>query len=251
MNVDRPQLVESPSTLRAPPVAPRDEELRVATRLALVTSVRLLQDGLAHLLRDRDPSLRVETIYPDDSLESRLFSFAPDVVLIDIVTLRRGVAGRVRDALPATRTVVFAVDEVEEDLLACAEVGVAGFVGRDASVEELLDAVAGAQRGELHCPPHLASLMFRRLTALVTGGSAERLALTSRQIQIVRLIEAGLSNKEIARQLSIEVSTVKNHVHNLLGKLRVTHRWQAPAVALPAGMSARLAPIERAPAVTR
>jgi two-component system, NarL family, nitrate/nitrite response regulator NarL len=156
----------------------------------------------------------------------------------------------VRDALPASRTVVFAVDEVEEDLLACAEVGVAGFVGRDASVEELLDAVASAQRGELHCPPRLASLMFHRLTALV-GGGTDRLSLTSRQIQIVRLIEAGLSNKEIARQLSIEVSTVKNHVHNVLGKLRVNHRWQAPAVALPTGLTTRLAPPVRAPAVTR
>lgn len=248
MNADRSPFVESPPTLRAPPT--RDEQPRVAIRLALVTLVRLLQDGLAHLLRDRDPSLHVETIHPDDSLESRLLAFAPDVVLVDIVTLRRGIAGRVRDALPAARTVVFAVDEVEEDLLACAEVGVAGFVGRDASVEELLDAVASAQRGELHCPPHLASLMFRRLTALV-GGGTDRLSLTSRQVEIVRLIEAGLSNKEIARKLSIEVSTVKNHVHNVLGKLRVNHRWQAPAVALPAGLGARLAPIARAPAVTR
>lgn len=235
--------------MRAP--SSREEHLRVATRLAVVTSVRLLQDGLAHLLRDRDPALRVSTIYPDDSLESQLLAFAPDVVLVDIVTLRRGIAGRVRDTIPASRTVVFAVDEVEEDLLACAEVGVAGFVGRDASVEELLDAVASAQRGELHCPPRLASLMFRRLTALVTGGSADRLSLTSRQIQIVRLIEAGLSNKEIARQLSIEVSTVKNHVHNVLGKLRVTHRWQAPGVALPAGMSAGIAALAKAPTVTR
>jgi two-component system, NarL family, nitrate/nitrite response regulator NarL len=248
MNADSSQLVEYPSTLRTSPT--RDEQLRVAIRLALVTSVRLLQDGLAHLLRDRDPALCVETIYPDDALETRLLSFAPDVVLIDIVTLRRGVAGRVRDVLPASRTVVFAVDEVEEDLLACAEVGVAGFVGRDASVEELLDAVASAQRGELHCPPRLASLMFHRLTALV-GGGTDRLSLTSRQIQIVRLIEAGLSNKEIARQLSIEVSTVKNHVHNVLGKLRVNHRWQAPAVALPTGLTTRLAPPVRAPAVTR
>jgi two-component system, NarL family, nitrate/nitrite response regulator NarL len=234
MNADSSQLVEYPSTLRTSPT--RDEQLRVAIRLALVTSVRLLQDGLAHLLRDRDPALCVETIYPDDALETRLLSFAPDVVLIDIVTLRR--------------TVAFAVDEVEEDLLACAEVGVAGFVGRDASVEELLDAVASAQRGELHCPPRLASLMFHRLTALV-GGGTDRLSLTSRQIQIVRLIEAGLSNKEIARQLSIEVSTVKNHVHNVLGKLRVNHRWQAPAVALPTGLTTRLAPPVRAPAVTR
>ena len=251
MSDDRPLLVESSSTLRVPTLPTRDEQPRVAIRLALVTSVRLLQDGLAHLLRDRDRSLRVETIDPDASLESRLLSFSPDVVLVDIVTLRRGVAGRVRDAIPATRTVVFAVDEVEEDLLACAEVGVAGFVGRDASVEELLDAVASAQRGELHCPPRLASLMFRRLTAIVTGGAVDRLSLTSRQVQIVRLIEEGLSNKEIARQLSIEVSTVKNHVHNVLGKLRVAHRWQAPALALPAGVAARLGSSQGSRILTR
>jgi DNA-binding NarL/FixJ family response regulator len=213
--------------------------------------VRLLQDGLAHLLRDRDPLLHVDTIYPDDSFEARLLALEPDVILVDIVTLRRGIVARIQETVPQARIVVFAVDEVEEDLLACAEVGVAGFVGRDAAVEELLAAVASAQRGELHCSPRIAALMFERLTAVISGGHADRFALTSRQIQIVRLIEEGLSNKEIARQLSIEVSTVKNHVHNVLGKLRVNHRWQAPGVALPVSRVRGLTPTTTARSSTR
>ena len=230
----------------APPPPPRDahdHQTGVGTRLALVTSLRLLEEGLARLLRERDATLRVDTLFPDDSLASRLVALAPDVVLVDIVTLRRGVAGRVREAVPGARVVVFAAEEVEEDLLACAEAGVAGFVAREAPVEELLDAVASARRGELHCSPRIAALMFGHLTAMVRGAAGgagvDRLSLTSRQLQIVRLIEEGLSNKEIARQLSIEVSTVKNHVHNVLGKLQVQHRWQAPGVVLPTARAPR------------
>ena len=210
----------------------RETAARPAVRIALVTAVRLLQEGLTRLLRDRDHSLGVEAVSPDASLVARLAALDPDVVLVDIATLRtlRGVFAR---AVPASRLVVFAVDEAEDDLLACAEAGVAGFVGREASVEELLAAIASAQRGELHCSPRVAALMFRRLTALVRH-DGEQLALTSRQLQIVQLIGKGLSNKEIARHLSIEVSTVKNHVHNLLGKLQVQHRWQAPFRVTPA-----------------
>jgi DNA-binding NarL/FixJ family response regulator len=217
----------------------RDPPLHASTRLALVTSVRLLQDGLTRLLRDQDPSLTVDAVCPDATLVSRLIALAPDVVLVDIATLRGRFASRLRDVVPASCIVVFAVDEAEDDLLACAEIGVAGFVPCDASVDELLAAVSCAQRGERYCSPRLAALIFERLTSIVRGMTFDRLSLTSRQLQIVRLIEEGLSNKEIARNLCIEVSTVKNHVHNLLGKLQVQHRWQAPGVALPDGRSRR------------
>ena len=211
--------------------AARGADSRTGTRIALVTGVRLLQEGLARLLRDRDPLLTVDAVMPDGAIAARLAPLAPDVVLVDIATLR-ALRGALQEAVPASRLVVFAVDEAEDDLLACAEAGVAGFVGREASVEELLAAIASAQRGELHCSPRVAALIFRRLTALVRH-DGEQLALTIRQRQIVQLIEQGLSNKEIARHLSIEVSTVKNHVHNVLGKLQVQHRWQAPFRVAP------------------
>lgn len=231
MKTKHPRPVEIHSASRAS--STREAHAADTIQLALVTPVRLLQEGLAHLLRERGHSLRVEAIYPDDALVPRLLAIAPDVILVDIVAVRQGVVRRVHEAMPASRVVVFAVEEVEADLLACAEVGVAGFVARDASVEELFAAIASAQRGELHCSPRIAALMFGRLTAMARGGITDRLSLTGRQLEIVRLIEEGLSNKEIARQLSIEVSTVKNHVHNVLGKLQVQHRWQAPGVALP------------------
>lgn len=212
----------------------REVDARRAVRIALVTGVRLLRDGLTRLLGDERYSLDVAALAPDASLATRLAALAPEVVLVDLATLR-ALGAQLHDAIADTPLVALAVDEAEDDLLACAAAGVAGFVSRDASVEELLDAIASAQRGELHCSPRCAALIFGRLTALVHRAGADALALTSRQLQVVRLIEEGLSNKEIARHLSIEVSTVKNHVHNLLGKLQVEHRWQAPGVALAGG----------------
>src|SRR5262249_7739110 len=83
-------------------------------------------------------------------------------------------------------------------------------------------------RGEARCPPRLAATLFRRVAALANAndGAAAFLALTQRERQIVKLLEEGLSNREIAGRLGIELATAKNHVHNILEKLHVSRRSQ-------------------------
>jgi DNA-binding NarL/FixJ family response regulator len=118
----------------------------------------------------------------------------------------------------------------EESVLAFAEAGIAGYVPREGSVQDLVDAVERAVRGELQCSPQLAGAIIRRLAWRAAAGSDfPRGPLTARETEIVRLIDQGLSNKEIAVRLGIEVATVKNHVHNLLEKLRVRRRAEAAA----------------------
>jgi two-component system, NarL family, nitrate/nitrite response regulator NarL len=121
--------------------------------------------------------------------------------------------------------------ETDEAVLAYAEAGIAGYVSRDGSVQDLVTAIEGAVKGELRCSPRLAGTILRRLAwrAAVGGDVSPRTTLTSRETEIVRLIDQGLSNKEIAVRLGIEVATVKNHVHNLLDKLRVHRRSEAAA----------------------
>jgi DNA-binding NarL/FixJ family response regulator len=136
-------------------------------------------------------------------------------------------------AMPAhAKIVAFAVAEVDEVVLACAEAGVASYVPRDASIEDLVASVHRAARGEMLCSPRIAATLFRRVAALaaeVQPAAAAAVLLTRREREIVELIDGGLSNKEIAQRLSIEVATVKNHVHNLLEKLHVHRRGQAAA----------------------
>jgi len=96
--------------------------------------------------------------------------------------------------------------------------------------------VSAAVRGELPCSPRIAGGLLRRVTALAAErwSREEPYRLTAREAEIAQLIERGLSNKEIARTLCIEVSTAKNHVHSILEKLHVHRRVEAAALLRPA-----------------
>jgi DNA-binding NarL/FixJ family response regulator len=99
-------------------------------------------------------------------------------------------------------------------------------VEREGSLEDLETAVELAARGEIHCSPRIASALARRLAVLADDEAPPEptLGLTARELQVVELIQEGLSNKEIAQQLCIELPTVKHHVHHILSKLDVPRR---------------------------
>jgi DNA-binding NarL/FixJ family response regulator len=163
----------------------------------------------------------------------RLRAAQPDILLADSVIVRTTELPA-RAADNGIRVVAFAVAaEDEDEVLACARVGVAGFVERNATMEELLTTLRTASQGEVRCSPRIARLLVGRVAALTGSSSqpAENLPLTRRQRDIVAFIERGLSNKEIAIRLGIEVATVKNHVHYLLRKLQVHRRGEVAAVA--------------------
>ena len=87
-----------------------------------------------------------------------------------------------------------------------------------------------AMEGRMHCAPHIAAAMFNRLADFLQEPQPTPLpSLTSRQSEILALVEQGRSNKDIARQLAISSATVKNHMHHILQKLQVSRRGQAAA----------------------
>jgi two-component system, NarL family, nitrate/nitrite response regulator NarL len=184
----------------------------------VVSEIELLREGLAVLLgRDR----RMEI---DDS--------DPDVVLLDTATADGPAAVRaVATAMPGARIVALGVAETTDELLPLAEAGMAGYVTREATHEEVADAVWRAAHDELACSPRMASSLLRhvRVLAAARPGAAAEAQLTTREREIAGLIDEGLSNKQIASRLCIEVPTVKNHVHNILEKLHVSRRGEAAA----------------------
>jgi two-component system nitrate/nitrite response regulator NarL len=209
----------SESPLRAPVI-----------RVLIVSEVRLYREGLAHVLAAQ-PQLNVVDATGHDVLMS-LRAGQPDLILADAAIVRTTeLVARAANA--GVRIVAFAVaEDNEEEVLACAEAGVAGFVGRDATIDELLTALRTAVCGDLRCSPRVASLVVRRVAVLAGSRSQhrERLRLTRREVEIVALIDAGFSNKQIASRLRIEIATVKNHVHHLLEKLKVHRRGEAAAI---------------------
>ena len=157
---------------------------------------------------------------------------APDMVLLD-AGLPDGVAvtRAIRSRAPDVRVIVISVPD--GDVLAFAEAGIAGFVTREASTAELLAAIASVERGEALCSPRAAAALLDRVATLAAAEPvAAREPLTAREKEILGLITAGLSNKEIATRLVIGVPTVKTHVHNILRKLGASRRGQAAARAL-------------------
>ncbi|MFL5493812.1 MAG: LuxR C-terminal-related transcriptional regulator [Gemmatimonadales bacterium] len=197
-----------------------------------MSDIRLYREGLAELL-SRGGSLDVigTATRPEEALQQAC-ELNPAVVVVDqslpgSLLLTRTL-GQVR---PEIRVVALGVPDSEESVLVFAEAGIAGYVPREGSVEDLVHAVERATRGELQCSPQLAGTLIRRLAwrAAVSGAFPTTSPLTARESEIVRLIDQGLSNKEIAVRLGIEVATVKNHVHNLLEKLRVRRRAEAAA----------------------
>jgi two-component system nitrate/nitrite response regulator NarL len=193
-----------PPARRGEPVMP--------TRVLVVAGVRLYRDGLTQLLDAQGGIQVVGTAATGKAALARMAESRPEVVLLEM---------ELSDAAETIHAV------------ACLEAGAAGYVDRDASLDELLERLESAARGEMRCSPTVAASLARRLATVVDGASDERqqAQLTRRESEIVALIELGLSNKQIARRLFIEVSTVKNHVHHILEKLNVSRRGEAAARA--------------------
>jgi two-component system, NarL family, nitrate/nitrite response regulator NarL len=203
-------------------------------RVLVVAGVRFYRDGVAAAL-SADPRFEVVGAAADVSDAAAAFaSLEPDVILLDLAGADG--PGRVRSLLgraPAACVVALGVREAEDDVLPLAEAGVAGYVTRDGSVDDLLAAVVSVAAGETICSPRMTATLLRRVALLARDRAAEEpdpeRDLTSRERQIVALIDEGLSNKEIATRLRIELATVKNHVHNILEKLHVRRRGEAAA----------------------
>lgn len=141
-------------------------------------------------------------------------------------------ASRIQTIAPESKTIMLGVPDEDEAVLACIELGRAsGYVLHDASFDDLVRTIKAVLAGETLCSPRVANLAFSRVSVLsrLTNTPYENQAkhLTQREQKIIGFIERGLSNKEIAVQLSIEVSTVKNHVHNILDKLQTRNRHAA------------------------
>jgi DNA-binding NarL/FixJ family response regulator len=201
-------------------------------RVAIVADTRLYREGLAQVL-SRDSCITVvATAARQDEALTSLSDLHVDVILADMAMPESRAALRaIVERLPQARVVALGVVEENDDVLGCAEAGVAGYVPREASLGDLKRVIESVARGETICSPRVAAGLLRRVAALAAerGAGLRPSGLTGREHEIVCLIERGLSNKEIARHLGIEVATVKNHVHNLLEKLQVHRRGEAAA----------------------
>ena len=160
----------------------------------------------------------------------------PDVVLMDLVMPELdGVEAtrRIRAESPTTKVIVLTSFDADEQVFPAIKAGAAGYLLKDVRPAELADAVRKASRGEALLAPSVAAKLMQE----VAGDRSPAAGLTERELEVLRLIARGLSNKMIARELVVSEKTVKTHVSNILAKLHLTDRTQAALYAVREGLA--------------
>lgn len=201
--------------------------------IAVVCGIRIYRDGIADQINRYD-SMFVENVFSDCAgILSRLNSLDPDLVIADIVMDGLiDLVEQIKRNKPATKIIVLTYSGDEGKVYECVRLGVEGFVSNNDSFEDLKNCINAVLNGDFRYPSGVARSLAKRMsTGVVDTAVNNPLAvLTSRQSNVLKLLAKGLSNKEIARSLGIEVATVKNHVHDILDKLNVPSRFKAAAM---------------------
>lgn len=203
-------------------------------RVLIIDDCTLFRETLAAALLARGIAVRA-LAWDLPTLVTAFDEVGADLVLLNVSTSGSDLLLRaVMDIAPEVGVVVIgASDDDEAEIIACAEAGVAGYLMREDTLDDLIVLIRNVAAGRNMCPPQVSAVLLRRFSALASTPhpTGRGPALTAREAQILKLLELGRSNRDIAVRLDIAVHTVKNHVHNLLTKLRVSTRAEAAALS--------------------
>ncbi len=209
-------------------------------RVLIVDDHRIVREGLRLVLSSyADIAVVGEAVDGYDAL-AQVAALSPDVVLLDIfMPVLDGIAAarRMRAEHPYVRVVVLTMDNDTNDMRRLIEADIAGFVMKDAPSSEVVRAIRAAARGEVvldEAVTHTLSSDYQRTRR--SAGAPTMFDLTERERQILCRLTAGESNKEIARALDLAEKTVRNHLHNIFGKMAVADRTQAVILAIRCGL---------------
>jgi DNA-binding NarL/FixJ family response regulator len=214
-----------------------------ATRILIVDDHLLFCESFASVLRSNYISF-YSNLSSDSILKVK--EIDPDVVLINTHLQKARALDLTRQILEVSsrlRIIMLGVSDKDQDILDYIEAGASGYVLLSSSVEDITRTIDLVVRDRALCSPELTYSLFSRLAELSCRNGIERTnghaKLTSREIEVLQLMADGLPNKEIADRLFLSLYTVKNHVHNILEKLKVQDRGKAIEYADQKGLLAR------------
>jgi two-component system, NarL family, response regulator LiaR len=213
--------------------------MKETIRVLITDDHAIVRKGLAVLLgTERDFKVVGEA---QDGMEAveKAGSLKPDVVLMDLVMPRMdGIEAtrRITESHPGVRVLVLTSFAADDKVFPAVKAGALGYLLKDSSPEELVEAIRRVHQGEPSLQPDIA----RKVLQEISRPGKEKPTtdpLTERELEVLRLISKGLSNKEIASALFVAEWTVRTHVSNILGKLHLASRTQAALYALRAGLA--------------
>jgi two-component system nitrate/nitrite response regulator NarL len=227
------------------------EEETQAISISIVSNSRLLSEGLLPLLA---PHLSLQLIATHSGafhLSSPLPNPQEHVVLLDISV---GQAAAIawthywRGLSPPAYVLILELADDTALILDCIEAGASGYTLQGASAVEVVAAINAARCGKAHCSPEVTSQLYERVAALrATIIQLSLSPLTARESEILYYVASGYTNMEIAAQLVIELRTVKQHVHHILGKLNSRSRGEAVRFAIDQGWLSKDAAMQQNP----
>ena len=220
------------------------EEPEPAIKVLVVDDQRLLRDGIASLLSIQEGIEVVGTASNGQKAVEMALALEPDVVLMDVrMPIMDGVEAtrEIRQKLPGCTVLMLTTFDDDEYVHAALRAGATGYLLKDIPAQDLARSVQAAHKGIYQLDPAVASKVF---TSLGTQSSPTKppLAqetpdnLSAREVEVLRLIAEGASNREIAEQLFITEGTVKNHISNILSRLSLRDRTQAAIYAREKGL---------------
>lgn len=200
-------------------------------RLLIVDDHPVVRDGLSSLF-GRDPEFEVVGEAGDGAEAVRLAgTLRPDVILMDLrMPGVDGVSATRELAAGGARVLVLTTYDTDSHVLPAIEAGATGYLLKDAPRDELLRAVRATARGEPVLAPSAVALLMNKVRSADAG------PLSGRELEVLRLVAAGTTNREAAAKLFITEATVKSHLLNIYGKLGVSDRAAAVTEAFNRGL---------------
>jgi DNA-binding NarL/FixJ family response regulator len=215
-----------------------DEEGTI--RVAVVDDQRLFTRGLSGLV-DMLPDVEVVGIaYDGEEAVSLCREREPDVVLMDISMPKMdGISAtrEIRSLLPQTAVIILTAHEEDEQVFEGIKAGAQGYLLKDAEPEDLSRAIRTVHAGDTIIAPDLAQKMLTTFESGKTSGSSRLMPpLTERELEVIRALARGKSDRQIASSLGISEKTVRNHTSNIYRKLHIFDRTQAVIYAIREGV---------------
>lgn len=209
-------------------------------RIAIADDHHLFREGLVRILNDVDGLCVVASASSGEELLAALTKAAPDLVLMDVNMPGMGgleATRRLRQSHPDLPIVVLTVSERENDLFTAIRAGARGYLLKNSTSAELVDAIQRVAAGEAVVSPAMAIKLLNEFAAPRAVGNAEPDELTEREREVLQFVARGLSNKEIGAALALSPHTIKAHLRSILDKLHLRSRAEAAAWAVRSGLS--------------
>jgi len=203
-------------------------------RLVLIEDNRLLREGLTSMLKKQQDINVVETAGNGENTLAILKKYKPEILLLDLGLRSRSSLNLVRlvkKNFTGTKVIIMDLIPTQADILEFVQVGVSGFILKDATINDFLKTIRSVAKGLQVLPPNLTGSLFSQIIEHAINGSKpsdviDSVRMTKREKQVIELISEGHTNKEIAQKLHLSTYTVKSHVHNILEKLALSTRVQ-------------------------